>query len=282
MVLKKEPSLKTVVDGLSILRAACEGRGKLGLTDLHVLAESFFCPFLNEAYKLKLKVLKTGHPAIDLGDAKAGEAFQITSDNSKKKIQDTLDTYSAKKLFATYPLLKVLIIGTRRDAYTLRIPEGVAFDQAADILDVHTLGDYIMQMDTARVMRMADIINAEIAHGDFGARSAPIQRRVGKTTKANQAAILMLTSFIQTLEGGTKNLPPVSWKRTFSPLDPVCANLTKKEMIRRLFSKTEHDTLVLYLGAVKGMYAQQMQRRDVQTKYAAVCQAFGVDYNELF
>jgi hypothetical protein len=108
-----------------------------------------------------------------------------------------------------------------------------------------------------------------------------VQKRAGKTTKANQAAILMLTGFIQTLEGGTKNLPPVSWKRTFSPLDPECANLTKKEMIRRLFSNTEHDTLVLYLGAVKGMYAQQMRRREVQTKYAAVCQDFGVDYDEL-
>jgi hypothetical protein len=59
MVLKKEPLLKTVVDGLSILRAACESRGKLGLTDLHHLAESFLCPFLNEAYGLNLKVLET-------------------------------------------------------------------------------------------------------------------------------------------------------------------------------------------------------------------------------
>lgn len=429
MVLKKEPLLKIVVDGLNILRAACEGRAKLGLTDLHVLAESFFCPFLNEAYGLKLKVLKTGHPAIDLGDSKAGKAFQITSDNSKRKIQDTLDTYSARKLFATYPSLKVLIIGTRRNAYTLCIPKGVAFDQATDILDVHAISDYIKQMGSAQLKRLADIIEAEIAHGDFNARSArsssalevslngevlklpettctyapdadwyadlvihntsgevmeagdfsiafvvprqlyikdewhvrppvykhpvrlgeadvlyeltqfnrllpgarerygvpikviedepvevgeniaitvqvhtkygkkeypvklsvvtdddnlaAVQKRAGKTTKANQAAITLLTSFIQNLEDGTKNLPPVSWKRTFSPLDPECANLTKKDMIRRLFSNAGHDTLVLYLGAVKGMYAKQMRRRDVRTKFTAVCQAFGVDCDEL-
>jgi hypothetical protein len=109
MVLKKELFLKTVVDGLSILRTSCESRGKLGLTDLHHLAESFFCPFLNEAYRLNLKVLESGHPAIDLADAKARVAFQISSDNSKAKMQNTLDTYSAKKLFSTYPSVKILI-----------------------------------------------------------------------------------------------------------------------------------------------------------------------------
>jgi hypothetical protein len=429
MVLKKEPLLKTVVDGLSILRAACESRGKLGLTDLHHLAESFFCPFLNAAYGLNLEVLKTGHPAIDLGDAKARIAFQITSDSSKAKIQDTLDTYSAKKLFSTYPSVKVLIIGTRRDTYSLRLPKGVAFDQARDVLDVHTIGADIKKMETAKVKRLADIVSAEIVNADLSLKSArsssalevslngevlklpdttctyapdagwhadivihntsgevmesgdfsisfvfpqrlyikdewnlrppvykhpvrlgtadvlyeltqfnrllpgarerygvpisvdeddlvevgetiaikvlvhtkygkmeypvklsvvtsddnlaAVQNRAGKTTQANQAAILLLTSFIQSLEGGTKNLPPVSWKRTFSPLDPDCANLSKKEMIRRLFSNTGHDRLVLYLGAVKGMYARQMIRRDVETRFAAVCQAFGVRFDEL-
>ena len=172
MVLRKEPLLKTVVDGLSILRAACEGRGKLGLTDLHLFAEVFFCPFLNDAYGLKLENLKTGHPAIDLGDAKAGVAFQVTSDNSKKKIQNTLDTYASKKLFATYPTLKVLIIGTRRNAYALRIPKGVVFNQAGDILDVHMMSDHIKQMKTAQLKRLADLVDAEIMHGGFTGNSA--------------------------------------------------------------------------------------------------------------
>lgn len=429
MVLKKELLLKTVVDGLAILRAACEGRGKLGLTDLHHLAESFFCPLLNEAYGLDLKVLETGHPAIDLGDARARVAFQITSDSSKAKVQNTLDTYSKNKLFLTYKSVKILIIGTRRGTYSLRLPKGVAFDQATDVFDVHTICADIKKMETAKVKRLADIISAEIVNADFSVKSArsssaievslngqilklpetactyapdagwhadmvihntsgevmesgdfsiafvvprelyikdewnvtppvykrpvrlgkadvlyeltlfnqllpgaretygvPIkvdeddsvevgetiaikvlvhtkygkteypvrlsvvssddnhsaaQKREAKTTQANQAAILLLTSFIQSLEGGTKNLPPVSWKRTFSPLDSECANLSKKEMIRRLFSNASHDKLVLYLGAVKGMYSKQMMRRDVEAKYAAVCQAFGVHFEEL-
>lgn len=91
-----------------------------------------------------------------------------------------------------------------------------------------------------------------------------------------------MQSFVQTLEGGdTQNLPAVSWKRTFTPIDPECANLSKKGMIRRLFSTTDHAKLVIYLGAVKGMYAKLMRRRDVQAKYAKVCQAFGISYDEL-
>jgi hypothetical protein len=429
MVLKKEQPFKTIIDGLSSLRTACAGRGKQGLFDLHILAESFFCPFLNEVYGLNLKVLKTGQPGIDLGDPKTGIAFQITSDDSKAKIQDTLTTYSAKKLFATYPSLKILIIGERRPVYTITVPKGVKFDQATDILDVHLLGAEIKPMGAARIGRLADIVSAEIVSPDVQAKGtkaadrlevslngemmrlpetacpfapyagwgvdlvlrntsrevmeaedysiafvlphqlcikddwtsgvpdynnpvvlnksetlyqlgkfsrllpgarvrssvvigvdekkpvkvgdtiaikvhahtkhgqmeypvklvvatgdknlAALQQRAGKASQANQAAILQLNSFIQTLEGGSKNLPPVSWKRTFGPLDSECAQLTKKQMIQRLFSTTDHQKLVLYLGALRGMYAASMLRGDIRNKYAKVCLAFGVSPDEL-
>ncbi|HEV3383229.1 MAG TPA: SMEK domain-containing protein [Gemmata sp.] len=428
MVLKKEPLLKKILDGLSVLRSACEDRGKLGLLDLHVLAESFFCPFLNETYGLNLKVLKTRHPAVDLGDTKAGVAFQITADNSKEKIQDTLDKHLANNLVSVYPSVKVLIIGKRKPTYTVTIPKRITFDQATDVLDIQTLGAEISKMGTARIGRLAEIISAEIINTDVKAKAtkptavlevslngeilklpettctfapnagwgldlvfhnisgevmeasdysiafilprelfvernwhiaipvhknpvringsdilfemtqfgrllpgarerhsvviragedsvelgesvaitiqvhnkygktdypvklavvttdenlAAIQHRNALPSQANQAAILMLTGFIQTLEGGTRNLPPVSWKRTFSPFDPECAHLSKKQMIQRLFSTTDHEQLVLYLGAVRGMYAKLMQRRDVQTKYVVVCQAFGVSYDDL-
>lgn len=178
MVLKKEFTLKKVIDGLSLLRVACEARAKLGLTDLQVVAEAFFCPLLNEVFELKLRTLKTGHPAIDLGDPIAGVGFQITTDNRKQKIQDTLDVYARKGLFATYPSLKVLIIGNRRSTYTLRIPKSVAFDAYKDVLDLHTLGDHIKHMGASQLRGLAKFIDAEIANEELGIRSAPASRAV--------------------------------------------------------------------------------------------------------
>lgn len=429
MVLKKEQPLKTILDGLSLLRAACEDRAKLGMLDLHLLAESFFCRFLNEVYGLSLEVLKVGHAAVDLGDEQAGVAYQVTTDHRRSKIQDTLDTYVANKVISTYPAIKVLIIGIRRPSYTITIPKGVAFDPNTDILDVPSLGAYISKLGAARIARIAEIVREEILNTDIKARVAKpgevleltlnrqavklpittctfapaagwglqlvlrnkseevlepddfnvgfvlppqlyikdewniehptceypirlsqtealynlvrferllsgattqcgvpvkvdskksvkvgdeiaikvrvhtkhgnkeypvklivvsteenlaeIQQRRAKPSAARKAAILQMHSFVRTVEEGGKRLPPISWKRTFGPIDPECENLTKKEMIDRLFAVTDREKLVVYLGAVKGIYAGPMQRRDVQAKYATVCRAFGVSPDEL-
>jgi len=171
MVLRRELALKTVLDGLSFLRLACEDRGKLGLFDLHVHAESFFCPFLNAAFGLNLQVLKTGHPAVDLGDAQVGKAFQITAQHGKAKVQQALDTYCAHGLFSIYPSLRILIIGKRQDTYAVRIPEGVTFDPAADIIDIQSLGAKIARMDTAQIGRLAEIVRAEFVNADVATKA---------------------------------------------------------------------------------------------------------------
>jgi hypothetical protein len=129
MVLKRGQHLETVIDGLGILEHSCKGRGKFRLFDNHVHAQHFFCKFLNELYDLKLEVLNRivkNHPAIDLGDRKAGQAFQVTSDGSSEKIQKTLGTFARPD---RQP------VGQRGDLLPVgRLPDEDLIDQVVDNL----------------------------------------------------------------------------------------------------------------------------------------------------
>lgn len=429
MVLKKERVLKTCLDALSFLKSSCEGRGKAGLFDLHTIAESFFCPFLNEMYGLNLTAFEKGHPGIDLGDDAAGISYQITADGSTPKIQHTLNTCKKHKLFTKYPNLRIVIIGKRQKSYSLSIPRDASFDPKSDVVDVHGLGEVVRKLKTPHIERLADIAASEfegfgnkeasspflpidvsinggsvhvpdasctfafeagwsaelVVHNvsseviepdDFsiswimplklfirdermketpklsfpirmgkskalwemthfdrllpGARRmypinlqvssegrvkigdgintvvqvhtkrgnadyqfridmvsdedhmAAVRKRKKKASSGtNERGVAALITFIQTLETDKKNLPPVSWKRTFAAVDPECESLTKVDIIRRLFSTSNHEDLAAFLGNVKGLYAVPLRRREVRISFEKVCEAFNVDFSEL-
>ena len=108
------------------------------------------------------------------------------------------------------------------------------------------------------------------------------KRKKRASLTPNEHAVLKLSSFIRALEGESKNnLPSVSWIKTFGSIDPECKKLTKKDIIPRIFSTSNRKRLITYLDAVKGMYAVPMKRKDVREKFSRVCEAFGIDINEL-
>lgn len=244
MVLKKEPLLKTVIDGLMMLKVSCEGRGKLGLVDLNHLAEAFFCRFLNEAYDLELKVLKTGHSAIDLADAAAGVAYQITSDNTKAKIQETLKNFATKKLFLKYPSIKILIIGNRKEKYSLRIPNEVTFDDASDVFDIRTIGEDIKRMKTAKVKKLADIVNEEIQSANILSKPIPKKRvarsvigsiavdRFGKVAESDECVAELLSKMVLKYES-SKMICRIQ-------VNLACLNAIQIQLKRKLNISADH------------------------------------------
>ena len=52
-------------------------------------------------------------------------------------------------------------------------------------------------------------------------------------------------------------------------------------MIQCLFRTTNPDELVELLETVKNMYANQLKKRYKLEKFETVCNAFGVDYDDL-
>jgi len=106
-------------------------------------------------------------------------------------------------------------------------------------------------------------------------------QRKESTTPSEPHAVAKLIAFIQFLESDGY-LPSRGWKRTFAVIHPEYAELRNKlEMAERLFSTSNRADLVTYLEAVKGMYAERIGRFGIEEKFVRVCNAFGIDYDEL-
>jgi len=112
-----------VIDDLDAIASQVKARCKLGQNDLNRVLEDFFKELLNLIYGINLRNLNTersNEPGLDLGDTTVGArvAYQITSQASAKKVNDTLKKITAKQS-NQYDKFYVLIIGERQGSYTL-------------------------------------------------------------------------------------------------------------------------------------------------------------------
>ena len=99
-------------------------------------------------------------------------------------------------------------------------------------------------------------------------------RKQGSNVSVN--AILRMKNFQRSM-----GYADISWKRTFSTLDPSYGKMSPNEIIDRVFSTTNPDDLETYLESVKNMYLSQIHNEEFNKKFKQVCAAFGIDYDKL-
>src|SRR5260370_18393433 len=138
-----------IIDSFSDIAAQVSTRSRLGLNDLSIHAEEFFKVALNLLLDLSLINLnneRSNTPGLDLGDQQAGIAFQVTAERSSAKVKDTLAKLPVQQI-ATYPKIRILIIGHKQSSYTLNDSQcartGFTVD---DIWDVDTLCKLCMDL----------------------------------------------------------------------------------------------------------------------------------------
>ena len=92
--------------------------GLEGKQDLNSKVERIFCSFLNTLFGWKLENLNVtaegksaNYPAIDLGDRANRIAVQISTDRSKRKLQNTLNTFIRHEQYKDYDYLYFLDLG---------------------------------------------------------------------------------------------------------------------------------------------------------------------------
>lgn len=69
------------------------------------------------------------------------------------------------------------------------------------------------------------------------------------------------------------------WKKTFASMHEDYKDLTKDEIIDRVFSTTNPDELKTLLETVKYMYSNALRDESVRESFRDVCNAFGFDFN---
>jgi formate-dependent nitrite reductase cytochrome c552 subunit len=99
-------------------------------------------------------------------------------------------------------------------------------------------------------------------------------RKDGSNISVN--ALLKLKNLIRPL-----GLADHSWAKTFATVDPSYGDMTREEILDRIFSTSNRDDLITALDTIQGMYSSKFVDGEILNKFKKVCNAFGIDYDEL-
>jgi len=100
------------------------------------------------------------------------------------------------------------------------------------------------------------------------------KRKEGANISPN--AVLKVKNFVRSV-----GFAQYGWAKTFSAINPSYKDLTVDEIIERVFSTTNRDDIVTYLETMKHMYQNILRKEQSLEKFKNLCNAFGVDYEEL-
>lgn len=168
---------------IAVFRAEVEHANAVNYTDINRVAEGAVGKLLQWAYGwAQLRNLNTetmNYPGVDLGDAEARVAVQVTSDPSSEKIKSTLATFREKGYAARYKRLVVFILGRRKNYTTdfaTSTDKTFDFDKDRDILDIRGLVQRISSLDDDEVVEaILDYLEAQFSDGAEASRE---QRRL--------------------------------------------------------------------------------------------------------
>lgn len=149
-----------IVDQLETVSLQAKTRNSLGLTDLSVFCENYFKDILNITMDLKLENLniqKSNFKGLDLGDEKKSIAFQITTTNTKQKIEKTLNKITPE-INKKFKKINIFIIGDKANYKKIQ-SNGIAFSAKNNILDMRWLHGEIINLDVKKIKEIYDVVN---------------------------------------------------------------------------------------------------------------------------
>jgi hypothetical protein len=166
---------------IGILKNEINQAGKLGLLNIHKQCENLIKNLLNLSYGLNLTNLNepvSNFPGIDIGDKANGIAFQVTSEKTSEKVDETLAKIIRHKHYTTFPTMKIFMLTAKQGKYTLNtnINGLFAFDASDNVMDLDDWLKKIQHLDVGRLQKIVDIIEAELPY--------TIQKLKGEEDKA--------------------------------------------------------------------------------------------------
>jgi hypothetical protein len=153
-----------IVDDLTSIAAQAKQRARLHLFDVHTHVENFAKEILNRGLGLSLINLNeehSNHPGLDLGDAGAGWAFQVTADKSSTKVRETLEKIDAD-LKKKYPHIRILVIGEKQGSYSFSGEPFESFGFTSEMVwDFNDICARIMSLSIETLVELASYVSRE-------------------------------------------------------------------------------------------------------------------------
>ena len=144
-----------IVDDFSSLKYQIETRNRLGQFDLTKFCEDFIREVLNICFDLNLKNLyqtRSNFPGLDLGDKKNKKAYQITSQKTSAKINETLVKIIDNDE-KNYDHFYVFIVGEKQTSYTIDADNAkkINFTHEGNIFDIDDILQSIVVLDIQKL-----------------------------------------------------------------------------------------------------------------------------------
>lgn len=157
MELKRLTSI--ITSRLAYLSSEVRLSGSMNLLDSNVLLEDVFKEILNITYGLKLQnanLIKQNIKAIDLIDCSSKTIIQVSSDNSKTKVQTSLDMIELPKYDGyTFKFVCISKGVSHLKKYHFNVPEGISFDAETDCYDDKRILRDVLAKDIDTIRKLA-------------------------------------------------------------------------------------------------------------------------------
>lgn len=155
-----------IIDELAALAHQVENRCALSLTDLNIFLENFFKEVLNQIMNLNLVNLnaeRNNEPGIDLGDKVSKIAFQITSQKTSAKINETISTIIENQI-KDYEKFFILVIGHKQKSYSLNHEhcKKISFAER-NIWDINKICKMVIDLSIDVLQNLHSYIKQEVA-----------------------------------------------------------------------------------------------------------------------
>lgn len=157
MELKRLTSI--ITSRLAYLSSEVRLSGSMNLLDSNVLLEDVFKEILNITYGLKLQnanLIKQNIKAIDLIDCSSKTIIQVSSDNSKIKVQTSLDKIELPKYEGyTFKFVCISKGVSHLKKHHFNVPEGISFNAETDCYDDKRILRDVLAKDIDTIRKLA-------------------------------------------------------------------------------------------------------------------------------
>lgn len=165
MKIQKQEQIEIITEKLSWIKNYIELNNIINLNDINIASEDFFCALLNLVYEYNLINLNkktSNYPGIDLGDTNQKVSVQVTSERTRKKVQDTLDTFNKKNYIHDFNRLIFFVIG-EKIRFRKPFDSGhLTFDPSKDIIDINQLVRDINKLEEHKIKEVCDYLNKNL------------------------------------------------------------------------------------------------------------------------
>lgn len=260
--------MSEILDGLGQLSFALEARGKLRLFDINTYCEDFTKELLNLIYGYRLVNLNGEHlnePGLDLGDEAEQIGVQVTTENSSKKINNTLKKITDNQK-SKYNRFLIVILGRKQKSYT-GIDKDLAKDlgfKEKDIIDIYDLEKEILSLEPLDMKNVHKFLDESLIkfYGELGFDSTPSGESVSLLDSVETMPELVFTNcnkIVQTQrELYNETVPPKEMERINMSCEVLFNTLKRLPRVTREFFYVVADR-----AEVAGRYSDLIARDEI-------------------